>query len=149
MKEMLAHNLTELNQLARQFLEKRIVGDNAVVVGLSGDLGVGKTAFVKEIGNVLGIKEDITSPTFVIQKNYPINWNGFTTLVHIDAYRLENGEEMKPLKFGETLKTKENLICIEWPEHIESVLPENIIRIRFEVVEEGVRNIIFYGTETI
>lgn len=144
MKDVLVGQIEELKQTADEYLEGLFSEDDGLVVGLSGDLGAGKTAFVKEVAKNLGITEDVTSPTFVIQKNYPIDFHGFKTLVHIDAYRLENGEEMKPLKFEETLKNKENLIFIEWPEKIESVLPQEIRKITFETVDETTRKLTFY-----
>lgn len=144
MKDIFVGQIEELNQTADEYLEGLFSEDSGVVVGLSGELGAGKTAFVKEVAKNLGITEDVTSPTFLIQKNYSIDFNGFKTLVHIDAYRLESGEEMKSLKFEETLKNKENLILIEWPEKIESILPKDIRRIRFETIDETTRKLTFY-----
>lgn len=139
----MAH-IEELNKVAEEFLRELNTEEHAVVVGLSGDLGAGKTAFVKEVAKILGIDMEVTSPTFVIQKNYDIDFHGFKTLIHIDAYRLESGGEMKPLKFNETLKDGKNLILIEWPEKIASVLPKGMRKIAFETIDETTRKLTFY-----
>ena len=87
----------------------------AVLLLLKGDLGSGKTAFTKCIGETLEIQEDITSPTFTIQKVYDVNSDKYPVkkLIHIDAYRLESGRELEVLGFKETLADSQNLICLE------------------------------------
>ena len=142
----MAH-IEELNKTAEEFLRDLDPEEKAVVVGLSGNLGAGKTAFVKEVARVLGVTGEITSPTFVIQKNYDIDFHGFKTLVHIDAYRLEKGEDMKPLKFKDTLADKNNLVLIEWPEKIESILPKATRKIVFETIDPTTRKLTFYGKD--
>src|SRR3989344_3743235 len=90
--------------------------NGATTLLLSGELGAGKTAFVKALARILGIKEDIISPTFVIMKFYPLTGQLFKQLIHIDAYRLEKADELTHLGFEELCKDPVNLICIEWPE---------------------------------
>lgn len=111
----------------------------ATVVGLYGDLGSGKTTFMQFLGEALGIKEKILSPTFVIEKIYKINHPKFDHLIHIDAYRLESPSEMKHLGWAEILKNPRNLICVEWADKIESLLPENRISIRFSHSDKETR----------
>ncbi len=147
MREVLVDNLADLQEEARQYIKDLAPRDGATIVGLSGNLGAGKTAFTKEVAKLLGIEDDVTSPTFVIQKSYPIDFQGFTEFIHIDAYRLETGEEMKPLKFESTLQKKTNLIFIEWPEHIFSILPEEIKKIEFETIDESTRKLTFYDKD--
>lgn len=100
------------------------VVDKATVVFLSGDLGSGKTTATKAMAKVLGIEEDITSPTFVILKRYEIDSRvldgKFSNLIHIDAYRLKSYEELVKIKFEEYLADEKNLILIEWPEMVGS-----------------------------
>lgn len=94
-------------------------GDRATVVLLSGNLGAGKTAFVKVVAQTLGIERVVNSPTFVLEKIYQIpNDERYQRLVHIDAYRLEGQEELAPLAFEEFLKDPKNLIMLEWPEKV-------------------------------
>ena len=110
---------------------------------------------MKFLAESLGIKETIQSPTFVIMKKYdltsrfapPSPYEGegikgevFERLVHIDAYRIEKGDEMINLGWQEMVSDPSNLICIEWPERIAEILPEHII-IKFEHAGENQRKI--------
>lgn len=118
----------------------------AVVVGLSGHLGSGKTTFVQAVAEALGVKEFITSPTFVIMKMYPVNNAKFPRckkLIHIDAYRLESGKELEVLDFEKLVSDPGNMILIEWPENVRTGLPENASRIEFEAVGANERKITF------
>jgi len=96
--------------------------ERAKIAGLTGHLGSGKTAFVKAVGKALNIREMITSPTFVLMKNYEIQRAPddipFAKLIHIDAYRLENREELDALGFEELAAESRNLIMVEWPENV-------------------------------
>ncbi len=114
----------------------------AVVVGLFGDLGSGKTAFSQNIAKLLGVEENVTSPTFVIEKIYKTNKKGkFETLVHIDAYRIEEAEEMNKLRFSEVIRQPNTLVLIEWPEKIKEVLPANQVNLNFKFIDENTREI--------
>ncbi len=142
-------NLEELRAVAEAFLGE-IAGspekETATVVGLSGDLGAGKTAFVKCVASILGITELVTSPTFILEKVYIIPRGSvvgerFTKLIHIDAYRLEGGKEMRALDWNSLLLDEHNLIFMEWPEKVEDALPEDMMKLTFEYAREGVRSI--------
>ena len=144
-----AKNLMELRALAEGFLERlgelSITGE-ALVVGLTGDLGAGKTAFTKCVADILGIKDSITSPTFILEKIYPISENKYfgahiTKLVHIDAYRLNDGREMSALDWGSVIKDEHALVLLEWPEQVATALPRSIIMLSFEHVDEGTRSV--------
>ena len=100
-----------------------------MVVALQGDLGAGKTTFAQAVGLELGVNESMQSPTFVIEKIYEIDWNGFKNLIHIDAYRLEKDEELLHLGWQEIISEPENFILIEWPENVAGIIPENAKRI--------------------
>lgn len=113
----------------------------ATIVAIYGELGAGKTSFVKEMGKYFNIREPIISPTFVIQKVYQVESTAFTALVHIDAYRLENSEELKSIGWNELIKDSRNLIIIEWPEKISDALPENNWSIGFDFIDENTREI--------
>jgi len=144
-----AKNLEELKVLAGQVLEalvKMPVKNTATVVGLSGDLGAGKTAFTKCVAEVLGITDVVTSPTFILEKIYTIPEGSivgerFSKLIHIDAYRLEEGGEMAALGWQALLIDSHNLIFLDWPEQVKSALPDDMIKISFEFVSEEVRRI--------
>ncbi len=126
MKENVINTLEELHAFAEEVLASCTLKSTASVLALSGDLGAGKTAFTKELAIILGIPYDITSPTFVIMKSYSIPAHPFfKTLVHIDAYRIESDDEMRVLGLGEILSEPSNLVCIEWPEKIATLIPED------------------------
>lgn len=131
-----------LEALAKGFVAaKEPSKNNAIVVGLYGDLGSGKTTFTKFIATHLGVEETVTSPTFVIEKIYKLDNQKFKNLIHIDAYRLESGRELESLGWKEISSNPENLILIEWPERVKEILPENITEIYFKFIDEKTREV--------
>ncbi len=136
-------SIPELERFAREFLaELPAEKSGATVVGLSGDLGAGKTAFVKAAAKAFEITENVLSPTFVIAKYYELpgacSWS---RLVHIDAYRIEDPAELKALRWDEIVGDKENLILIEWPERIGKFFPKNGTTLTFRFIDETTRAI--------
>lgn len=117
----------------------------ATVVGLHGNLGSGKTTFVQAVARALGVMEQVTSPTFVIQKSYPVVTNsystGFTQLIHIDAYRIDDPKELEILGFPALCSDPHRLILIEWPERIASLLPADTRELFFTFKDETTREI--------
>ena len=94
------------------------------VVALYGDLGAGKTAFVRGMARGLDIRESVSSPTFTIVIEYP----GDPALFHFDMYRLKNAEELYGIGWEDYLDR--NGICVtEWSERIEEALPEDAGRV--------------------
>lgn len=132
-----------MQAIARELL-KGGVGEVATVLGLSGDLGAGKTTFTQQLASLLGVKEDVTSPTFVIEKIYDLPeppLYGFKKLIHIDAYRLDSGAELLSLGFKELLNTPENLIIIEWPERVADILPSSTKILKFTFINDTTRTV--------
>jgi tRNA threonylcarbamoyladenosine biosynthesis protein TsaE len=125
-----------LNEKETQELVKELVKDNNVFV-LEGELGAGKTTFVKGLENVLGIK--IKSPTFNIINRYEIDYLGYTNLYHIDFYRVNSVEG---LDFNEIINNKKNLVFIEWGSNVEESIPKNATNIKFEYIDKNKRKII-------
>lgn len=149
-KEVVVKNLEEMKVFSGVFLEnilERCKQDETMVVGLSGDLGVGKTTFSKAIAQELGVEETVTSPTFGIQKQYKVTNLHFLSLfedfIHIDAYRIEDIKEVDSLRFTELFQKPKTLIFIEWPEKIAPVLPDNTIVLSFESIDENTRKIFY------
>ena len=123
-------------------LEKEPINSKqALVIALKGDLGSGKTTFIQGLARGLQVKENILSPTFVIQKDFLLKLKNFKNLYHIDAYRLKNPEELLELGFKDLIGNPENLIVIEWADKIKKILPKNILRIKFENLGENKRRI--------
>lgn len=120
--------------------------EGATVVALHGDLGAGKTTFTQIVAKTLGVVINIVSPTFVIQKNYSLEGQIFSQLIHIDAYRLEEERQMEVLGWHDIIADPSNLIVVEWPERIAGLLPKNTQHIYFEYIDESIRGI-SYGKE--
>lgn len=135
-------DLTELRSIARDVLQLCNLKICGQVIALSGDLGAGKTAFVKELAQHLGIQHEVTSPTFVIMKSYPvINHPPLKILTHIDAYRIESDDEMRVLGFEELLQDCSRILCIEWPEKIQALIPETAIKVSLAINPDGTRTV--------
>ena len=114
---------------------------NPLVITLEGDLGAGKTTFTQELGKYIGVTEQITSPTFTIMKQYEVEYEKFNTLVHIDAYRIEDENEVGPLRLAETLNQEGNIVCIEWPEQITSVVLNTVTKIGISINKDESRTV--------
>ncbi|MBU4480049.1 tRNA (adenosine(37)-N6)-threonylcarbamoyltransferase complex ATPase subunit type 1 TsaE [Patescibacteria group bacterium] len=130
----------------------------AVIFALYGNLGSGKTTFTKSFISAFGVKQTVTSPTFVIEKIYKlpklfkqnkklgnrVSKSGeFKHIIHIDAYRLNSGEEMKSLGWEEISNDPKNIILIEWPEKIADILLKDTKKIKFKFIDENKREIAF------
>lgn len=112
-----------------------------MVICLNGELGSGKTVFVKGFAKALGIQETVTSPTFSLVKEYH---DGEMPLFHMDVYRMEDSKE----NFGLDDYLNQDGICIiEWPEMIEEQLPEERLDVKIKVIDDDVRVFVFtpYG----
>lgn len=108
-----------------------------MVICLEGDLGCGKTVFTKGFAGALGIEETITSPTFTIIKEY---MTGELPLYHMDVYRMESSEEDIGV---EDYYNKGGVTVIEWADLIEARLPEERLVIKFKVIDEDTRVLVF------
>lgn len=141
----LSKTLEETEKIAEDFLKalnsKKTA--KATLVCLTGDLGAGKTAFSQAVGKILGITDFITSPTFVLMKNYPVSHPLFSKFIHIDAYRLNSGQELAVLGFKDLLQNPANLIFLEWPERVADILPLDALNIKFKFISDTEREIIF------
>ena len=137
---VISRSLAQTKSIAKEFLKKlNLKEPQATVVGLKGVLGSGKTTFVQRVGELLGIKGHITSPTFVIIKHYRLQTSPFANLIHVDAYRIKKSKELKLLDWRNLLMNGQNLIFVEWPENIKEVLPKNLIEIHLELINQSER----------
>ncbi|MDB9944449.1 tRNA (adenosine(37)-N6)-threonylcarbamoyltransferase complex ATPase subunit type 1 TsaE [bacterium] len=144
MSQKVINTEVEMTTLAEEVLSILPQKKTAHVIALSGDLGAGKTTFVKALAKLLGITEHITSPTFVIMKQYDVLDHYLVSkLIHIDAYRIEDIAEMEVIGLPELVEKQQTLICIEWPEKIEEILPKDILSIHIEINEDGTRTVIY------
>ena len=132
-KTFISNSADETISIARE------IGASAkgkTVITLHGDLGAGKTIFTKGIAEGLGIKEDITSPTFSLMEIY----EGNPDLYHFDLYRIENINELLNLGFEEFWGIR-GVSVIEWPEIALDLLPGKRIDIFIAYINENRRTI--------
>lgn len=115
---------TDLPVVAQQLVDALPQCDGATVLALVGDLGSGKTTLVQHIASVLGVTEVVNSPTFVLQKIYDTPHDRFTTLIHIDMYRLQGAADASVLRLEYWARDPQVLLCVEWPERVD-VWPES------------------------
>lgn len=102
------------------------------IVALIGDLGTGKTALTKYIAEGLGIKEEISSPTFTIVKEYK---SGRLPLYHFDVYRLGSGDELLDIGAEEMLEG-DGACVIEWADIVADVLPADSLVVKLDYGED-------------
>ncbi len=113
----------ETIELAQNFESEKFPN---MIICLRGDLGSGKTVFTKGFAQAMGVKEEITSPTFNIIKEYN---SGDMPLYHMDVYRLDGKAEELGI---EEYFTKDGITIIEWADMIEEYLPEDRLDIKFK-----------------
>ncbi len=109
---------------------KKELENKCLIFALQGQLGAGKTQFIKGMGQNLGIKENITSPTYILLKEYNFQQG---MLYHIDTWRMGTAEELKDLGFVKMIKPG-NVICIEWLEKVKSYLEKISKKTRVKLV---------------
>lgn len=126
--------------LARKILKSRPHG-SAIVFALEGELGAGKTTFVKGFARALGVKSHITSPTFVLLKGYRLQVTGYRFLYHIDAYRLKDYRDLIPLGIKEIMANPRNIVLIEWADRVKKILPRKYVKVHIDHLSNKERRI--------
>jgi len=133
--------------------ETRVLGETlglllkgGEVIELVGDVGAGKTTFVKGLALGLGIDEDVQSPSFTISRVYDARDN--LQLAHYDFYRLNDAGIMAD-ELTETTQDPESITVIEWADIVEGVLPERRLRITFTAPTETSRRLKLDGSENL
>lgn len=132
----------KLGKLLAEEISKTAPPKEAVVIGLEGDLGGGKTTFLKGFARGLKISKKILSPTFVIMKRFVIKNRNFKNFYHIDCYRIEEPKEILNLGFKEIVSNPQNIVAVEWADRIRKILPKDTIIIQFEFINENKREIV-------
>ncbi|MAZ56379.1 tRNA (adenosine(37)-N6)-threonylcarbamoyltransferase complex ATPase subunit type 1 TsaE [bacterium] len=118
-------------QLARELANQS--SDKAMVLALYGELGAGKTTFMQTLAKELGVVDTVNSPTFVVMKSYDLKDQPWQKLIHIDAYRIEDEDEMDVIKLPEIMQDPGNLIGIEWADKVSKYLPEDVVNLHFNL----------------
>jgi tRNA threonylcarbamoyladenosine biosynthesis protein TsaE len=121
MSEYLITKEDQTKKLARE-LAKQLKGGE--IIALEGDLGAGKTTFTQYLAKSFGIKQNVTSPTFVLMKIYKVESRKFKvkSLVHVDCYRLDDAQELFYLGIEEYLNKPDSIVVIEWADKIKQYL---------------------------
>lgn len=128
-------SLEQIDDAAIEFIKG--MGDNTVFA-FHGEMGAGKTTFIKAICENLGVSDVINSPTFAIVNEY--RSESGELIYHFDFYRINKVEEA--FDFGyEDYFYSGSLCFIEWPERIESLLPKDTVNVNIEVLEDGKRSV--------
>jgi tRNA threonylcarbamoyladenosine biosynthesis protein TsaE len=144
--EVKTNSAEETQKVGYKLAQKLKAGE---LICLYGELGSGKTTFIQGIAQGLKIKKTVPSPTFIIVRRYLVKGQGFKNLYHIDLYRIENPKEIGELGLTEIINNSENVVCIEWAEKCQKILPKKRIDICFEYLSDNCRRItIFNGKKT-
>lgn len=132
--EIRIHSVSDLSQAAHDFVAAM---DDRTVFAFHGEMGAGKTTFIKAICLALGVEDEVNSPTFAIVNEY----RSATTaelIYHFDCYRLKKVEEA--LDFGFEDYMESSALCfIEWPDIVEELLPGDVVNVDIRVEEDGTR----------
>lgn len=125
----------ESDSIAREFMLSCKKGDRVV---LNGNLGAGKTFFIKAALSSIGIK-NVNSPSFAIVNEYQNNLHFY----HFDFYRLKNSSELFNIGWQDYLNDDESIIFIEWGKRFPSILPAERIEININIINESEREFSF------
>lgn len=118
----------------------------ASIVCLYGELGSGKTTFVRGIAKALGVTNRLLSPTFIIVRRYSLpKMPSF--FYHIDLYRLANEEELAGIGIREILADPDSYVVIEWAEKMGNLLPASRVDVRLTVLPDGSRRIWMHSSK--
>ena len=138
MKTIAIKSLESLPQAAAEFVEA--MGDYTVFA-FNGEMGAGKTTFVKAVCEELGVDDVITSPTFAIVNEYQSATTG-DSIFHFDFYRIKKLDEVYDMGYEDYFYSG-SLCFLEWPELIEELLPEDAVKVTIEETPDGSRLIKF------
>ena len=135
--EIKINNIEELPQAAHDFIAN--MGDNTVFA-FYGEMGAGKTTFIKAVCDVLGVEDEVNSPTFAIVNEYR---SATAELIyHFDCMRIKEIEEALDFGFEDYMEC--GALCfIEWPEKVEELLPGDVVKVQINVAEDGSLTLIF------
>ena len=131
---------TIAGEFSKKILKEKNDNDGAIIIGLIGELGSGKTTFAKGFAKGLGIRQIIQSPTFIIARRHDIKYKNYRNFYHIDAYRV-SAKDFKTIGWKNWIKNPQNIILVEWADRISKIMPKESTKIRFEVLKNGQRKI--------
>lgn len=134
--KFLLNKLSDIDAVAQKFVDNM---GNRNIFAFYGEMGAGKTTFIKALCKTLGVAETITSPTFAIINEY--NKEDGDPIYHFDFYRIKNIEEAYDFGYEDYFYSG-HLCFIEWPELVEPLLPESVVKVQIVVMDNEERSII-------
>ncbi len=136
--EIVINNIKDINKAARTFIDYMPEGN---VIAFYGNMGVGKTTFIKALCEELGVEDEVTSPTFAIVNEYTCT-NAPSKIYHFDFYRIKKLEEVYDMGYEDYFYS-DSLCLIEWPELIEELLPDDVTKVHIIEQSDGSRKIVY------
>ncbi len=120
-------------------------GNGPFIIALEGDLGAGKTTFIKGLARGLGLRRKMVSPTFLMARRYRLRSNprGFENLYHVDAYRMRTARDLEVTGVAEALRGATNIVAIEWADLVKKYLPQRTLWITMQHKKENTRMLSF------
>ena len=139
--EIITKSSTETQKLGEKF-GADLINKGPVVVALTGELGSGKTTFLKGVAKGMGISRRIVSPTFILMRKYDAKKK--KVFYHVDLYRLDKDAdyELENLGFNDLVKDKSSVIAIEWAEKAKKKMPPGTYYLNFNYVDDNTRKIV-------
>ncbi len=135
--EIRISSIDEIAKAASQFVEA--MGESTVFA-FYGKMGAGKTTFIKAVCEALGVRDVINSPTFAIVNEY-LDGKG-EPIYHFDFYRIKRPQEVLDIGYEDYVYSG-NVCFMEWPELIEELLPEDVVKVTIEELPDGSRKVVF------
>ncbi len=137
------YSLYQIDEIASEIIDDL---KDYKVICVNGDMGVGKTTLIKKIGRLLGVSDDIHSPTFNIVNEY--NSGNNQPIYHFDFYRINNVLEAVNLGIEDYFYS--NHVCfIEWSEKVSALLPEKHFNVNIKLISHSQREISFESSDRI
>ena len=136
MTEFISHSVTDTEKFAKEFAKKLKSGD---VLALNGEMGAGKTAFVRGLAEGLSLTGEVCSPTYSIINEY----GGEIPLFHFDMYRIVDADSVYSTGFFDYLDM-DGIVVVEWSENILWAMPEDTITVLIEKLSEDERKLSYW-----
>ena len=138
MLQFISRSTSETEQFARDFAARLLPGD---IIACRGGMGVGKTAFTRGLACGLGLSDEVSSPTFALVHEYT---HGKIPLYHFDMYRVTDYDSLYSTGFFDYVGSG-GILLIEWSENIEGALPDGVIFLTLERIDDDARRITIEG----
>ncbi|MEK7076119.1 MAG: tRNA (adenosine(37)-N6)-threonylcarbamoyltransferase complex ATPase subunit type 1 TsaE [Patescibacteria group bacterium] len=136
--EFVSKSIKETQKIAADLARKIVKTKKGAIIALEGELGAGKTVFVKGFAKALGIKSKVKSPTFVLMKKYVAHG---ANLYHLDCYRVGNYKDLKIPEFKDIIREPNSIVLIEWAERVREILPKKHITVHIDHISVNERKI--------